>query len=296
MNQAVRNLIKKVPYLKSIYGSGKRAIKELVVKAKINNLKKGQNEPFRPNKESNLIVSMTSFPARINNVWITVESIFQQDYKPWKVVLVLAESEFPGRIIPKSLELQVRRGLEIIWTSQNTRSYKKLLPTRKAYPDAKIITVDDDIIYESWRISGLLAAEKNHPNAIIGYRGWEIYGDDEELKPYVTWPSANKKTKENKVLLTGVGGIFYPPHVLNESILFDIDTALELAPTADDIWFWAVAVLSGVKIHCLGHARHFQIFPDDHENALSTINVLGGRNDVQMKSVMEKYALAERLK
>lgn len=258
-------------------------------------LKRKQSNAFCSNSDSNLVVSLTSFPARINNVWVTIESIFQQDYKPWKIVLVLADSEFPERALPASIEQQVSRGLEIIWTDLNLKSYNKLLPVRKAYPDATIITVDDDIIYEPWRISRLLAAAEENPNTVVGHRGWEVCIGDGEFKPYASWPLADKATKKYRVLLTGVGGVLYPPGLLNEEMLFDINSLLELAPSADDVWFWAVAVSSGVKAYCLGYEKHFQISSGASENALSTLNVQGGRNDIQLRDVVEKYDLIKRM-
>ena len=48
--------------------------------------------------------------------------------------------------------------------------------------------------------------------------------------------------------LTGVGGVLYPPHILNQEVL-DEEKCRELAPTNDDIWFWLMAVLNGAKIN-----------------------------------------------
>ena len=63
--------------------------------------------------QSRLIVSLTTYPARISSVWITVTSLLQQTKKPGKVVLWLAVEQFPDRRIPKSLKRLERRGLEI---------------------------------------------------------------------------------------------------------------------------------------------------------------------------------------
>lgn len=289
----LKETIKKIPFSRNLYRASTRLAVATKTNLKIKALKRQQKNPLESSINSNLIVSLTSFPARIGTVWITIESIFQQDYKPWKVVLVLAEEEFPGKKIPETLEQQVKRGLEIIWTDLNTRSYKKLLPTRKTYPEAIIVTVDDDVIYEPWRLSKLVAATEKYPNAVIGFRGWEISVQSNKLKPYATWSAAQKDTKEGRVLLTGVGGILYPPRSLDESMLFDIESALYLAPTADDLWFWAVGIMSKTRSYCLGYEKHTQILPDDHENALSTINVAGGKNDEQLMKIIEAYDLMQ---
>ena len=41
-----------------------------------------------------VIVSMTSIPARIDKVWITVESLLRQTYKPDEIIVWLALDEF----------------------------------------------------------------------------------------------------------------------------------------------------------------------------------------------------------
>ena len=41
-----------------------------------------------------IIVSLTTFGKRINNVHLTIESIFRQTIRPEKIILWLAESEF----------------------------------------------------------------------------------------------------------------------------------------------------------------------------------------------------------
>ena len=48
--------------------------------------------------------------------------------------------------------------------------------------------------------------------------------------------------------LTGVGGVLYPPHILDQNVL-DEEKCRKLAPTNDDIWFWLMAVLNGAKIN-----------------------------------------------
>jgi Glycosyl transferase family 2 len=292
----LKNLIRSIPGAVKSYTILKGLLIRLLVYSKLAKLfALSKISKFEPNDSSNLIICLTSFPARINSVWITIESILQQEYKPWKIVLVLAETEFPMRSLPKSLIAQQQRGIDILWTPRNTRSYKKLLPVRELYPHSYIITFDDDVIYEPWRVSKLVAASQEFPDAVIGYRGWEISVSDDQIEPYTNWKPADRSTPHNKVFLTGVGGIFYPPNVLDKSLLLDIDTALRLAPTGDDIWFWAVATVSRTPIICLGFSKHLLINPNDYQNALSTLNVTGGKNDEQIDNVVNEYNLKRHI-
>ena len=275
-----------------VYRAYHRIYRYLRVRWLVLKLKLRQFRPFEANPEHNLVVSLTSFPARIDDVWITIESIFQQDYKPSRVVLVLAEPEFPGRKLPASLQRQVRRGLEILWVPENTRSYKKLLPVREKYPDSAIVTFDDDIIYEPWRLRQLVNKASQYPDTVIGFRGREVsLSDDTRFTPYMEWSLASEQSHPYGTLLTGVGGILYPPGVMDHGMLFDIESAQALAPTADDIWFWAVAVHSGVPVRCLGYQEHITIRLNDIDNSLQKINCDEGRNDKQLEAVVSTYNL-----
>src|SRR5699024_11096702 len=51
---------------------------------------------YKLNTESNsdFIVSFISFPARINKVWLVVESILRQSVKPTKLILWLSKDQF----------------------------------------------------------------------------------------------------------------------------------------------------------------------------------------------------------
>lgn len=275
-----------------VYRAYHRVYRYLSVRFLVFRLRLGQFRAFQGEEAHNLVVSLTSFPARIPDVWITVESIFQQDYKPSKVVLVLAEPEFPGRKLPRSLERQIRRGLEVLWVQENTRSYKKLLPVRQKYPDSHIVTFDDDIIYESWRLKQLAEQSGEYPGSVIGFRGREVsLSDRSGFRPYMEWSLAGEDSPPDGTLLTGVGGILYPPGVMDHGILLDIVSAQQLAQTADDIWFWAVALHSDVPVRCLGYQDHVAIRLNDIDNSLQKINCDEGRNDRQLEAVVSTYDL-----
>lgn len=244
---------------------------------------------------STVVVSLTSYPARINHVWLAVESMLHQTVPPRAVVLVLAESQFPGRGLPASIEQQCRRGLTVLWTPHDTRSYKKLLPTREAMRDVTIVTVDDDIVYHSRLLESLGAVAQRNPGAIVGMTGWEISSDDSGLAPYITWPRATSSTSESRVFLTGAGGILYPPRSLDEAILADFETAQRLCPGNDDIWFWAVAELTGTRRLCMGQAMGITYPYPEGWSQLCHANRGRGANDEQLAATVSHFG-ADRLR
>jgi hypothetical protein len=232
---------------------------------------------------------LTSFPARIDNAWIAIESLFQQDFPPQKVILVLSKDEFVNRELPKTIRRQQKRGLEVIWSKGNIRSYKKLLPTKQMYPEAVIMTADDDLCYEPWCLRKLIEASMKNPGVIIGHRGWVVTNQGNEFLPYVTWPPANAETPPERCFLTSGAGTLYPPHTLPSDVLLDIDTALEICPTADDIWFWAAARYAKVPLLCLGKKSYIPVRSMRSSPALHTDNTTGGQNDLQIRAVLKKY-------
>jgi len=246
---------------------------------------------FVGNEESTIIVSITSFPQRVDSVWITLESLKRQREVPRKIVLVLAEEEFPGRTLPKSLHKQINLGIDVLWTQDNIRSFKKLIPVKKHFPTFTIVTFDDDVIYESWRLRKLVEASRLNPESIVGHRGRLINKHDDCLLPYLDWKLIKESSNGILCFLTGVGGVLYPPHLLDENLLLDMDVALKLCPNADDVWIWAVSHLSSVSCMCLGNNSSLAVYQSLKSPTLYQINGIGGHNDVQLKAVMDYFLI-----
>ena len=74
-----------------------------------------------------MIVSFTSFPARIHVVYKTLSSIYEQTMLPDKVILWLAKPQFPNldADLPESLLAYKKLGLEIRWVDEDIRPHKK---------------------------------------------------------------------------------------------------------------------------------------------------------------------------
>jgi hypothetical protein len=251
--------------------------------------------PFIGNESSNVVVCLTTYPARLDDVWLTIESLFLQTYTPWKIILVLARDEFNDVEFPRELSEQVNRGLEIVWVDENTKSYKKLLPVVERFPESCIVTFDDDVIYERKRLQRIIEGSQKNPGCIIGGRGKSVTYIGQNFMPYSEWPLANASSCPFGTLLTGVGGILYPASSLREDILFDISAAQRVAPTADDLWFWLAAIKAGTPIHCLGINRNFPIIFRADTNTLTMVNCVGGGNDLQLKNINEKYSVIDEL-
>lgn len=242
--------------------------------------------------EKDIIVSLTSYPARINKVEKTIKSLLNQTLKPKKVVLALGEDKFPNKEndLPESLKNLLSDKFEILWTPYDLRSYTKLIPTLKEYPNNIIVTVDDDIIYEKERLSKLYKAYKKQPNIIHCHRVHRILFDKKkQIKPYIKWKFviSNVKPSFNN-FLTGVGGVLYPPNVLHPDI-FKEEVFKDLAPMADDIWFWAMAVLNNTKINVIkNNCKVLEYIEGTQDDCLWATNQTG-KNDEQLKNILNRY-------
>lgn len=197
-----------------------------------------------------VVVSLTSYPARISTVHTTIVTLLNQKYKPDKVILWLANEQFPNGVdsLPKKLLALREFGLTIEWT-HDIRSYKKLIPTLKRYPDSIIVTCDDDTFYPPQWLEMLMGSYKLHPACVHCHRGHTIKFDGAgRVLPFLKWDFESVSVEPSFLnFQTGIGGVLYPPHCLHSEVL-DERVFMSIAKTCDDHWFWAMAVLKGTKI------------------------------------------------
>lgn len=257
-------------------------------------------------REQKLIVSLTSFPPRMNDIHYTLYSLLHQSIKPDEVILWLAEEQFPNRekdIPQKVLDLE-KNGLTIKWC-EDIRSYKKLIYSLIEYPDDIIVTADDDVFYPRDWLKKLYQQHLRHPRNIICHRCHRFTFDKKgEVAPYSKWPhnvTAPKASYYN--FATGVGGVLYPPHTMYKDVC-NIELFKQLSPYADDVWFWAMEVLAGTKVKTFwGRMRKIKLvnaereMRENSEQVLTQINIAQGGNDKQIKAVLAHYPqIWEKLK
>ena len=107
-----------------------------------------------------LVVTLTTWAARIGNIPAVLDSIFSQTLPPDVVVLNLAEEE----IIPASIQQYLDRHGVRVNRVPDTRVYKKLLPTLSLYPDACVVAIDDDWLYPQGMLQEFMEVHRRHPN------------------------------------------------------------------------------------------------------------------------------------
>ena len=246
-----------------------------------------------------VVVALTTYPARAGQVHRTVKSILLQNACPI-VVLYLAREEFPDeeRSLSRRLSALVRRypdRLSVRFLQGNALSYKKLIPALNDFPGRTIVTVDDDVIYTSEWMALLLRTAAEHPDTIVGTRGsWVSRRADGTLAPYRDWPTAPADEASHSVFLTGRGGILYPPHSLSLDV-FDLQRAMKLAPRGDDIWFKACALKAGTRAVRTSTHRELPDSGADQKSALYRHNLYGDANDRAMELVFESLGVLHQV-
>lgn len=243
-----------------------------------------------------VIVSMTSFPAAISYAQKAIESILNGSVLPNKVILYLTFSQFGEKGIPQELLnlSQNNPRFEIRNYEKDIRSYRKLIPALADFPDAIIVTVDDDVEYNKNMLRDLLHFHIQYPKAILAHRAKLM----KPGKPYRKWKKYRwynflfKKIHSNfRNIQTGVGGVLYPPHSLKTEML-DIDLFTKIAPTTDDIWFWAAAVANDRPVIPIpfGYNKPKGV-GKPKALSLKTTNFKSGtdRNAAALNAIIEKY-------
>lgn len=241
--------------------------------------------------EKNVIVSLTSFPARIGSVWIIIETLLRQTHHPEKIILWLAESQFESiDKLPKRLLEQRDRGLEIKFCD-DLRSHKKYYYSMKNYPNYIVITVDDDMFYPEDLVEMLISTHNRYPNTICCNLGHIITIQDNKVAPYNNWESDAQGHNKPSYYLIPIGceGVLYPPGCLNENV-FDKKQIKELCPLADDLWLKAMASLNGVKaVKSNAISITYANLISAKNSSLNKINVDQNMNDKQLDNILSCY-------
>ena len=236
----------------------------------------------RINRRSNIIVSFTSFPARINNVWQVVESLKNQTIRPDKIILWLSKEQFPSRKdIPDNLWKCEDELFEIRMVDGDIRSHKKYYYVLQNYPDKDFVTCDDDIYYHPQMLQKLINTSRLYPGCIIANNTSEMKWDKQgKLMPYAEWRRDMRAYSSRNNVQIGIGGVLYPAHCLHDDVT-RIDLFTKLAPLADDLWLNLMSRLKGTPV--VQTPDYALPLPIESESpTLSSVNNGEGMNDRQI--------------
>ena len=239
-----------------------------------------------------IIISLTSYPGRIKTVEQTIVTLLKQSLRPDKVILWLAPEQFPHKEkdLPKSLLQLCELGLTIDWY-HDIGSYKKLIPTLRKYPEAIIVTADDDLLYDKDWLRCLYNSYKKEPQYIHCHRITRLSCFNDTFKivsrNFYTdtngkyWEELCKPSAYNK--LSGGAGTLFPPHCFDKDVLAE-EKFMTLAPTSDDMWFWLMGLLNGYKVKVAANNQYvLKYVQGTQETSLCRVN------DVQNHKIFYRH-------
>ena len=242
-----------------------------------------------------LIVSLTSHGSRIHDCHLAIETIMQGTIKPNRIILWLPED---SDATSSFIHNQVKRGLEIRYV-KDWGPHTKLIPALQEFPNDIIVTIDDDMFYKSDMLENLVRAYQKDSSTIHANRVAVMTKDrNGNVESYLNWKQyLHPDTTTSMNVIIGSEGCLYPPKALSHEV-FDEASIRELCPTADDIWFTAMALLKGTSIShveshyqnaCAGGVMNLRMQNSGlvHQNE----NPKDCRNDIQIRAVFGKYNL-----
>lgn len=201
-------------------------------------------------RKSDVIVSLTTVPSRIDQIDDTLKSLMRQTRAPAEIRLYVperCEREGTAYDIPERLRaLSAVR----ICACEDWGPATKIIPALSSLdPDRLLIAVDDDRIYAATLVEDLERNALRSPEAAFGMSGWVVPADlvDRPNTPWLhfsrTPPAPIKaiwiKRPFEVDVLEGHAGYLVRPRFFDLVRLRDYSKAPACARLVDDVWISA---------------------------------------------------------
>lgn len=234
-----------------------------------------------------LIVSLTSYPGRYGVVAKTLKGLLAQTIRPDRTVLWIAEEDMAA--LPDEVKSLQSCGLEIR-SCHDLRSYNKIIHALRLWPDAYIVTADDDLYYEPKWLETLIAGVRPGEKAIVCRRALMPKRIGEAYAAFSEWQQDIVTDGEpvDTLFPTGVGGVLYPPGSLAPEVL-DEEAFKALCPHDDDSWLYLMSRRAGSRYRQVGGGFAQVMWPGSQATSLMSVNLVEGENDRQFRAIVAHY-------
>ncbi|WP_416907200.1 MAG: hypothetical protein ACMVO5_09090 [Polymorphobacter sp.] len=161
-----------------------------------------------------LIITLTSYPPRFPMLANTIKSLLDQSMRADRLVLWITHEDMDA--LPDDVRALEQHGLEIRGSIE-MRSYKKLVPALLAFPDAFLVTADDDVYYPPrWLATLVESLDPQDPKIVSARAHMARLDENGRFIPYINWEFDTQSqiaTGPSKLLFpTGGAGTLYPRH------------------------------------------------------------------------------------
>lgn len=246
----------------SIYNflSGNRLIRDVLHYLKVRKVSLETCDQYYSKNEniSEIIISLTTIPERIEDLQLVCKSLLVQTLRPKSINLYIPYHSYRNGkeyIIPEYL-----KNLENITIHRVENDFG---PATKSIPaiitceqDQLILVVDDDNIYPETYVEDLAEASEVVDNKIISVTGWRV-PEDLIDKPTTLWSNINMipptpvlgtrlKIPYQVDIVQGYSGYLLKPKYFNIDELIDYDSAPVELRFVDDVWISAKSKVAKV--------------------------------------------------
>lgn len=241
-----------------------------------------------------VIVTLTTYPARLVHVKRVLAPIFCQTVQPDEVQLWLSRDQFSPIMndVEDELSILSKLGAVIKWCEDDIGPHKKYFWVMQENPNDIVITIDDDVVYPLTLVQDLLDEHYRWPTAVVANRTHIVRADETgKILPYASWDFEQREfcgVPRRELVATGVGGILYPPRVFDAPV-FDLDAIKQLAPFADDLWLMVHELRLGIPVVSTKRGSDLFYIPGSQETGLFHENLERGGNDAVLGQLFERY-------
>ena len=240
------------------------------------------------NVAQDVVVSLTSYPARLPQLHLVIRSLLHQKLAPREIVLYLG-NDTRDEDIPSSLRELEKYNFTIKTGYEDLKPHKKYFFAMEEYPDDAVITIDDDVIYDKDFVQDLYNCYKKYPGCVASRRVHRMVQDAQgEIKSYNDWQWECTQILEpsHQLFSTGCGGALYPPKVLPPET-FDAVAIKAHCLNTDDIWLKFMELKADVKVvFTNSKVIHPLTVRNTQASALMHTNTAGeNRNDINIRAM-----------
>ena len=179
--------------------------------------------PIFEDVKEEVIVSLTSYGERIKHIMPTIKSLQEQSRRPDKIVIYIA-NEDKENVTDELINAEL---VEIRYC-QDTRSHKKFNGYYD-FPDAYVVTADDDLIYSKEWLKTLLRTSQINRRAVVANNTFLL--EDWEFRRQTSRKDNSRSLKGelNMYVMTGAG-VLRPPKIDLSLLKY----AWNFSPTCDE--------------------------------------------------------------
>lgn len=195
-----------------------------------------------------IIISFTSYPARLSHLHFVVRSLLRQSVHPEKIILYLGTDTNP-KDIPRSLRKLTKYNFEIRTGNADIKPHKKYFFAMQEFPKKNIVTVDDDIIYHKDFLRDLYNSYRKNPDCVHARRVTKLTASNGNINKYekFIYKFKDELNPSHALMAIGCGGVLYPAGCFKNDD-FNISLIIKNCLNTDDIYLKFLEIKNLVKV------------------------------------------------